>query len=255
MSKKNELAVVSQQLGTLFSGVIGDEASKALIDSDSLSQGSKFLKRIQLFSGGKLVKKKLIEEGHFGVPLGAEKVTDLGESIDLLVIWRKPKAIDMSDTDNLIVSNDPSSSEFKRIVEMADHVKDSGCAYGPAYLVYERSTGQFYEFFAGNASGRVESSNINNYLPVTQQAIAAGKAPKGVTEPRFCVPMTLRSQYVEKGKFSWFAPKSEDCLTPFDYPGMDVIQEQMKLFMKKEDSGVKTVSKEEAEAGRTSRKR
>lgn len=256
MTKAKEQTTELANLSNLFGGgELADtmkEANKQLADSQGMSKGSSFLRRIQLYGGGSstAVQKKLIAVGNFGIPLSKDEIHNLGDSIDLLVIWRKAKAIDMSDNENIIVENDVNSAEFKRIVDAADNIKDSGCAYGPSYLVFERSTADFYEFFAGNASGRVESSKINTYMPVTADMIKAGLTKE--TEPRFSKPMTLKSKFTEKGRFSWYSPKAEDCLTPFaKLPTEKEINEQLTRFLKKESSGVETVPEDEARKKRS----
>lgn len=234
----NELSVLNE----LFAGenALSTRSADELRELDAMSNASSFLQRLQLYSKGKSGPNgTIIEGGHYGIPKSGEEIEDLGNSIDVLVIDRKAKAIDMSDTDNIIVSNDTKSDEFKRIVDMADNVKDSGCAYGPTYLVYERSTRTFYEFFCGNKSGRYESSKINAYLPVTQAMIEAGVTKE--TEPRFSKPMTLKSQYVKKGKWEWFAPKAEDCLTPIDLPPAEQLRSEIERFRKIEAPEVETV--------------
>lgn len=238
MSESKELSVLNE----LFTGenALSTQTADELRELDAMSKASSFLQRLQLYSKGKSGPNgTIIEGGHYGIPKSGDEIEDLGNSIDVLVIARKAKAIDMSDTDNIIVSNDTKSEEFKRIVDMADNVKDSGCAYGPTYLVFERSTRQFFEFFCGNKSGRYESSKINTYLPITAAMIDAGLTNE--TEPRFAKPMTLKSQYVKKGKWEWFAPKAEDCLQTIDLPPAAQIKAEVERFMKVEAPEVETV--------------
>ena len=246
MSENKELSVLNE----LFEGenALATQSAEELRELASLSQASSFLQRLQLYSKGKSGPSgTIIEGGHFGVPQG-DNIEDLGNSIDVLVLARKAKAIDMSDSDNIIVTNDTTSDEFKRIEDMANNVKDSGCAYGPTYLVYERSTRKFYEFFCGNKSGRVESSKINEYLPVTNAMITAGVTNE--KEPRFAKPMTLKSSYVKKGKWEWFAPKAEDCLQKIDLPTADALRSEMERFLKKESPEVQTASEDSRQSKR-----
>lgn len=239
MAKKNankELAV----LGELFTG--GEIVTRSVTELqklEELSQATEFLRRIQLYSSGKNVDKKLIPGGHFGIPMSADKITDLGESVDVLVLERRPKAIDMSDTDSLIITYDASSDEFKRI-EAASSEKDSGCAYGPSYLVWERTTGKFYEFFCGSKSARIESSIINGYLPVTDVMIEAGVTDEKVT--RGPKPCTLRSHLIESQRFTWHVPQPEDCLTPFDkLPNKEQYNEEVVKFLNPDEPEVEVV--------------
>ena len=59
-------------------------------------------------------------------------------SVDLLPLARRPKAIDMTDMEALVISYDMESEEFKRIAAKSTE-SDSHCQYGPSFLVYERS--------------------------------------------------------------------------------------------------------------------
>lgn len=236
----NELMVLSE----MFSGdnqLAVVQSADELRQLDSLAQSRSFTPRIQLYTKGKAVDKGLISIGHYGIPKSADEIQDLGKSIDIIPFWRKAKAMDMSDTDNLIVSHDPNSEEFKRIVKLADSTQDSGCAYGPSYLVWERSTNAFYEIFFGTKSARYESPNVNKYLPVTAAMIEAGSTDE--KEPRGAIPLTLSAQYLERGRFSWYAPKAEDCLTPFvNLPSMDQLRAETERFFKPDEAGAKVVT-------------
>lgn len=235
----NELST----LNNLFAGgEIANRSVEQLTELSRLSQGTDFLRRIQLYSRGKAIDKKLIEGGHFGIPMSSDKIVDLGESIDVLVLEVRAKAIDMSDNENLIVSYDSTSKEFQRI-EAASAEKDSGCSFGPSYLVWERTTGQFYEFFCGSKSARIESSNINDYLPVTPAMIAAGVTDE--TEPRGPKPCTLNGHLIETKRYSWHVPKPEDCLTPFDkLPTVEQLNEEVKKFLTPDEPEVETVEED-----------
>jgi hypothetical protein len=220
-------------LGDLFGngGVLSTQTADDLKALDAMTSSSAFLQRMQLYSKGKSgATGTIIEGGHFGIPRSSDDIVDLGTSVDMLVIARKAKAIDMSDTDSIIVSNSPADAEFKRIVDLADNTRDSGCAYGPTYLVYERSTSSFYELFMGNKSGRYASGKINEFLP----SIVDGT-------PSFPT-MTLNSEYITKGKWNWFAPKPTAGLTPIDLPNAEALKSEIEKFMKAEgEEGVETV--------------
>ncbi len=241
MSESKELSTGSS-LGDLFGngGVLATQTADDLKALDAMTSSSTFLQRMQLYSKGKSgASGTIIEGGHFGIPKSSDDILDLGTSVDMLVIARKAKAIDMSDIDNIIVSNSPSDNEFKRIVDAADNTRDSGCAYGPTYLVYERSTSSFYELFMGNKSGRYASGKINEFLP----SVVDGT-------PSFPT-MTLASDYITKGKWNWFAPKPSACLTAIDLPDTEALKNEIERFMKPEgEEGVETV-----EAPASNRKR
>ena len=118
-------------LNNLFAGSeIANRSTTQLQELARLSQGTDFLRRIQLYSRGKAIDKKLIAGGNFGIPMSADNITDLGESIDVLIVEVRAKAIDMSDTENLIVSYDSTSAEFQRIEAAAADATNPGDDFG-----------------------------------------------------------------------------------------------------------------------------
>ena len=116
-----------------------------------LAKSSEFIGRLQLFTKGKAINKGLVRPGCYGIPESDEEVKDLGNEITILPLARRPKAIDMTDTDAVLVNYDPDSEEFKRIAATSLE-KESHCMYGPSFLVIEDSTGRFLEFFCGSKS-------------------------------------------------------------------------------------------------------
>ena len=137
--------------------------------------------------------------------------------MDLLPLARRPKAIDMSDMEALVISYDMESEEFKRIAEKSKE-SESHCQYGPSFLVYERSTGRFLEFFCGNKSSRIESKKLFPFLPLTQADIdakAAAGNEVGDLEPHGPIPVTLKVKVAENNKGVWHVPVVVKCSTPF----------------------------------------
>lgn len=230
-------------------GGLSTQSADTLRELDAMSQSTSFLQRIQLYSKSKSDQQgTIIEAGHFGIPKsGSRDIKDLGKSIDILPLARKAKALDMRDLDNIIEVNDVKHPEFQRIVDMADNVKDSSCNYGPTYLVYERTTKNFYEFFCGTVSARRTSSDINLFLPVTEVMIAEGLAPEGEEEPRFAKPLTLRAKYVESRdkKWNWFAPEAEECLQPIEISNLKALKAELDRFHEIKTPQVEAVEEDE----------
>jgi len=223
----NELVKVDYSL--LPSTQVGTDAA-----FDDLAKGGDFLARLQLYTKGKAIDKGLIKPGHYGIPVSEDEITDLGESIDLLVMGRRPKAIDMTDKEAIIVVHDNDSPEFQRIAAQSAE-KESHCMYGPSFLVFERSTGKFYEYFCGSKSTRTEAKKIYPFMPITQADIESRKLV-GV-EPHGPLPMTLKSRYVEKGSFSWHVPVVQKCSTPFkNEPSLEVLLKELNRFFTFKDS-------------------
>lgn len=209
MSDENALAVVN--LDQLPSTQIGSDA-----DFDSIAKSSDFLPRLQLFTKGKAVNRKLVGPGNYGIPISDDEVTDLNDEVDIIPLARRPKAIDLSDRENIVSSFDINDPEFKRIQEQA-HVKESGCMYGPSFLIYERSTRQFLEFYCGTKSSRLEAKRLFPYLPITaaQAEAMRAKNPDSDVQAHGPLPVTLKSRLIEKGKWTWHVPVVVKCSTPF----------------------------------------
>ncbi len=197
--------------------------------------------RLQLFTKGKAINKGMVQAGHYGIPESDEEVFDLGDSINIIPLARRPKAIDMTDTDAVLVNYDPESEEFKRIAATSLE-KESHCMYGPSFLVVERSTGRFLEFFCGSKSTRSEAKNIYPFLPLTAADIARQKAAgNDVTglEPHDALPLTLKSRLVEKGTYSWHLPVVVQCAEPFTkLPTTERILKEIMAFITVMDNPV-----------------
>lgn len=206
---------------------------------NDLAKSADFLGRLQLYTKGKAIDKNLIRPGNYGIPLSSDEIEDLGNSIDVLVLARRPKAVDMNDSDAIIVTYDNESAEFKRIAAKSLE-KESNCMYGPSFLVFERTSGRLLEFFCGTKSSRGEAKKIYPFLPLTVADIEA----RGLTgvEPHGPLPMTLRSKLVEKGSWSWHVPVASACSTPItNLPPMEQLVEEIVKFTTATNEGVETV--------------
>jgi len=165
-----------------------------------------YLPRIQLMtSQSTKCKKKEFPIDHYALVQG-QNFIDLGESVDVLVIAWRPKAIEIGD--EIISVFDPKDTEFERIQLQSD-VKDSGCMFGPEYLMWVPTQKQFATFFMGSKSSRRESPSV--------KALLKNAA-------------TLKSHLIETKKYSWQSPIATPCSTPFDMPGADDLIKQVTKF-------------------------
>lgn len=179
-------------------------------DYAALGKSTQYLSRLQLYTKGGAIDKGLIKPGHYGIPGSGDEIVDLGDSIDILALARRPKALDMSDREQLITSYDLNSDEFKRI-QAKSAEKESGCMYGTSFLVFERSSARFLEFFCGSKSLRNASKDIFPKMQLTQADIEARGLQN--VEPHGPIPFTLKSKLVQN-KFSWHVPVVLDCSVP-----------------------------------------
>ena len=211
-------------------------------DFDSIAKSSDFLPRLQLFTKGKAVNRKLVGPGNYGIPVTDDEVTDLGDEIDILPLARRPKAIDLKDTENIVAVYDVADPEFKRIQAQSAE-KESGCMYGPSFLVFERSTEQFLEFFCGTKSARTEAKRIFPYLPLSQAMIDANPAlAETSAKPHNAKPVTMKSRLVEKGQWSWHVPVAVKCSTPFtSLPSAEMIVKEIVNFLNVKREGAAVV--------------
>lgn len=207
--------------------------AEALNSLDDVAKGSDFLPRIQLVTKGKYVDEGKIGPGRWGVPQpGGDEIEDLGDKIDIIPLDYRPKALDVSDRDASIAVYDTNDPEFQRIKTAP---KNSGCMWGPSFLVLERSTGKLYELFFGNKSGRNEAGKLKPFL-VNR------------------MPATLGIRYKKMPEYGWHVPVITKCSEPFDPEQVNVtpdqMAEEMKKFQNPEEAEVEKVSEEEVKKGR-----
>jgi len=182
---------------TTFGGDI--PFSQAAIAKPAASQDRDYAARLQLVSKGKMVDKGLARPGSFAVVDG-ENVTDLGNSVDCIPLACLDKALDVSG-EEVSVAFGKDNPEYQRIA--AEALKpDSGCMFGPVYLLFERTTGSFLELFFNNKSGRVVADRLGALLPISKAAAEAhgvdARAPQAAN---------VSSKYIEKGRYAWYAPE------------------------------------------------
>ncbi len=195
-------------------GSIGGTALSTQILGE-LTKGGDYFERLQLYQGSSgAAKEGIIAPGNYGIPKG-DTVDDLGKQVDVLVFALRPKALDTSG-ETPVASYDVESSEFKRIRETAETVKDSGCMYGLEFLVLERTTNKFLTYFASSASARREAGKM---------------VPKDNV-----IAVTLKADFIKKGKYSWHAPVITPCSTPFtSVPEVNVIKAKVEKFLAEKD--------------------
>lgn len=177
-------------------------------DEFKLIVSGDWLPRIQVVdSNSKVAKKKQAESGNYALVRGEDDVLDLTNQVDVLVVHVRWTALDTNgDTPTFV--HERESDEFKRIEEES-LVQNSGCMWGPEFLLYIPSVKSFATFFCASATARRESKHIFKLMH---------KAA------------TLKTHFIEKGKHSWYGPLITECSSPFDIPPSDEIKEQALKF-------------------------
>lgn len=216
-------------------------------DADYKKYGAtKFLGRIEFASKGKTSGdgKKQIPMGHYCIPDGKD-MRGLGDSIDVMPLARRRKAIDFSNLKALVVSHDPSSAEYKRIEE-ASSDNESKCMEGPSFLVLERTTGRVFELYCASKGLKAASVELSGYLPLTEaDCKRRGVDPSEARGPLAC---TLGSRFRQTKYGTQFDPTVSDCSTPFADVAMTEAElvAEIEKFVSAKDNDVKTVSDAEA---------
>ncbi len=176
---------------------------------DEVASATKFLPRLQLFSSNSAeVKEGKILQGHYGtVTMKGQPVIDLTDSVDvLLIVWR-PKALDMSG-ETVTSCFNVEDANFRDIAAKSDDT-DSGCMFGPEFLCWIPSISKFATFFCGSKTARREAVNIKGLC---------GK------------PATLKAHLIRKGKYIWHGPRVFECSVPFEMPDIDELKDRVNAF-------------------------
>jgi hypothetical protein len=199
-------------------------------DFDAVAKGGDFLPRLQLMiSQSQPCKDGSFPVNHYALVEGQQN-TDLGDAVDILPICWRPKALKI-DGESVLTFYDPAAVEFKDIQAQSAET-DSGCMYGPEFLVWIPSVKKLATFFFGSKSSRREAPNLRARL---QQAA------------------TAKSKKIETTKYTWFAPVITGCSTPIEPPPpdqMEGIKEEVAKFNNPPKSNV-----EKADAPATTRER
>lgn len=202
---------------------------------DFMEKGGTFTPNIRFSTPtSNAVAEGKVQANHYALYSGNE-ITDLGTEIDVAVLARRPKAMDVSDTENIRVSYDPKvvdgepTGEFKRIRDESFE-KDSGCMFGTEYLVY--LGGEYKEFalihFASQ-SARFESKNMTARLGDFA---------------------TLKSQTIKGKKRTYNTIAVLACTDRFDLPEAGVVVKELEKFNNPEEEGSEPAPTPEAGTGR-----
>lgn len=236
--------------------VYGEVSTQVADDKDfDLGGSGGFLRRIELKSKGALIDTGKVRPGHYAIIKSSEDADDLGDSIDVLPLARRPKAIDMSDPEKIVVTYNRGSDLFKDI-EKRSGQQNSRCQFGASFLVVERTTGQQFELFLGSSSNRREVGTLSDFLPLSKADIDR----RGLkdTKPHGPLAVTLKSKLVsnkQKG-WSWFVMVPKPCSNPFtkdQIPSLEVIKEEIEKFLKPDDGNQPEVTPQDEGAKKRAR--
>lgn len=174
-----------------------------------IASGSSYLPRLMLMNAtSELVKEGKINQGHYALVTSKERVEDMTKEVSILVLGWRPKALVIGEKDVKSFYN-PKSAEFIATSKRADTEINSGCLYGPEFLIYVPMTGQFATFFMSSKTARREAPQLRPLI---------GKAA------------TLKSTLIKGKKNSWFGPIVTTCSAPLNGYDQEEAKAQLRTF-------------------------
>ena len=220
-------------------GIAGDIANVDDEQFDKLVKSSSWLPRVQLMNGlSGLVSDGKMAIGHYALITDKENFADLTREFNCLVFCYRFKALRF-EGGSATNCYDPNSKLWDDIVSQAD-VKDSGCSFGPEFLLWIPGMG-FATYFANNKTARRESANIKTII---KEFATNSKLPA----------MTLKSSIKKGGpggNKKWWGPDVLPCSTPFaESPDWDEVKAQSAKFRNPPKQTVEAVDASETSEDR-----
>ncbi len=189
---------------------------------NELAKAGEWLPRIQLFGGNsKEVKRGTFAMGHYGLVRSKDSIEDIGAQFDCVVCAWHPKAMRIIQGESIDNYYDPTKAEFHKIVADSE-IEDSGCMYGPEFLVWLPQQSLFALFYFSNKTMRRESPNMRQLL---------------------LKAATVKAHLIETKKYSWHGPVVLACTTPItNEPAIEELTKVVTTFTNSKDSEAETVS-------------
>ncbi len=183
------------------------EGTQELDIFDALSNmGNNFTPRLQLFtSSSDVVKEGEVPMNHWAIVDG-DNYTDLGTEVSVAILAVRAKALDTGN--DVQCSYTPETELFKDIVERAG-VKNSGCMFGPEFLIYVPDTDNFVTLFMGSPTARREAKKM---------------------KPLLRKPAILKSKLNDNGKFKWQGPLVLPSENTVDLPDQERVTAELDKF-------------------------
>lgn len=202
-----------------------DPNDKELVNFDDVASNTTiYLPRLQLFgSKSAACAEEKIGIGRWGL-VNDDVITDLGVAVDVIILAFRPKALDTSG--DTVVNNHDATSETYASIRERSGVKDSGCMYGPEFLVFIPSEKAFATYFASSKTARRESKKIRPLMGCGATLKCKLIAPPG-------------------SKWKWHGPVVLPCSAPLDVPDLKIIKAEKEKFLNPPVSDIEVVDESE----------
>lgn len=214
------------------------------------AKGTKFLARLQLMtSRSDACSVDGFPVNHYA-KIENKELTDLGESVDLLPLAWRTKALNSAtmqtvyDVKKILKHGDvgyPTEEDTGDVeipnpawvaIELASTVKNSKCMYGIEFLVWMPVLKEFLAFFFGSKSSRGESPNLKVFYDEGQPATCGWR------------PMSNK-------EYKWSGPKITSCTTPIvDLPDWGTAAKLKQEFLNPPEETVEELVDSEIDKSR-----
>ncbi len=210
-STKGELKMSNEIANVVENALLPDVVNPYDENKGEMFAGGGFLPRLQLFtSASDVVKAGTFPINHYGLVISKDQIIDMEREVDVAFIAWRPRAIDASDRNNIRASSITSSDLFKEIKHTQDTVPNSGCMYGPEFLVWVPREEKFATVLFGSKTARNEAPKAGALMHK---------------------PATFKSRLIDNGENKWQAMVVIACTTPFQFPAKDEVNRVTAEFL------------------------
>jgi hypothetical protein len=193
-------------------------------DFEDVSKVGDYLARLQVMgSNSEAVKESKVAMGTLALVKDKANPIEIGKEVDVVVISWHPKAMRMETGGNPMSYFNRLSEEFKKVATDSQQ-PDSGCMFGPEFLLYIPARKTFCTFYMGSKSARKEAPNL---LALMKKAASDSGKPAGSYD---VAKATIRVKYIKTQRFSWHAPQINPCTNNLEITGVDPVEFQEELM-------------------------
>lgn len=187
-------------------------------DFNAIATASSWLARLQLFgSNSDAVKRGLFPMAHYGLVIQKDQFEDLGPEVEVLPVSWRPKAMRIPTNANPISYFNPKDEDFLKVQKDSEQ-PNSGCMFGPEFLLWIPSMKRFATYFMSSKTSRRQAPELRSLMG--QGAL-------------------LGVQLIETSQYSWHGPTVRRAVGEFtELPTMEEVKKQVDTFNNPEESSI-----------------
>lgn len=175
-----------------------------------MAKSSDYFSRLQLLTGNsELVQNGAGRPGEYVLIVNKQTHFLLGATVIGWILGWRPKAL-RTGGDQPMAFFDVKSPEFLEVQRLSA-VKDSGCMFGPEFLLYVAEKG-FCTYHMASKTSRNVAPNV-----------------MALYEKR--VPLALTSTHIKKPKFSWHGPVANESSVRPPQPEPETLKATLQKFL------------------------